>query len=64
VERGVHRGAAVGLATAQLRSGQELRHILAGMWDEAFEELIDDFAEAVDAVVDEVSSEEIIHGAE
>jgi hypothetical protein len=63
VEYGVHRGAAVALAVDQVWSSHEL-HFLADFSDGEevvdHERLIEDFDEAMDAIVTEVPVEEVI----
>jgi hypothetical protein len=66
VELGIHRGATVALMVAQVRSGHVLHH-LVGLLEG--QELVDhdrsreDFDEAANAVVDLVSTEEIVKEA-
>jgi hypothetical protein len=63
VEYGVHRGAAVAQAAAQVRSGHELRFLIGfpeGEGATDHERLIEDFDEAADAVTAEVPAEEVI----
>lgn len=63
VELGVHRGAAVALTIAQVRSGRELRcfaGLLEGQTLAEHGALLDDFGGATDAVVAEVSVEEAL----
>lgn len=63
VELGVHRGVAAALTIAQIHSGRELRHLArlhAGQTLAEHGSLLRDFGGAVDAVVAEVSVEEIL----
>jgi hypothetical protein len=62
-EYGVQRGAAVALATAQVRSGHELCFLVGFLEGEGVadhERLIEDFDEAADAIAAEVPAEEVI----
>jgi hypothetical protein len=63
VEYGVHRGAAVALAAAHVRSGHELRFLVGfpeGEGATDHERLIEDFDKAMDAVTAEVPAKEVI----
>jgi hypothetical protein len=63
VEYGVHRGAAVAQATAQVRSGHELRFLIGfpeGEGATDHERLVEDFDKATSAVTAEVPAEEVI----
>jgi hypothetical protein len=63
MEHDIHRGAAIALAMAQVRSGHELRFLIGfpegeGVADH--ERLIEDYKEAMGTVVTEVPVEEVI----
>jgi len=62
---GVHRGASVALATAQVQTGYELYTMETGfpMGDgpEEHEELIKDFIDAAEAIVDITSAQDVIN---
>ena len=62
---GVHYGAGVALATAQLRSGHELYHLEPGFLDndqlEDQEDLIGDFTDAVEAIAMIIHAEDVVN---
>jgi hypothetical protein len=63
VEYGVHRGAAIALAAAQVRSGHDLCFLVGfpeGKGAADHEMHVEDFSEAADAIVAEVPAEEVI----
>jgi hypothetical protein len=63
VEHGVHRGAVVALAVAQVQSGHDLHFLIGFLEGEGatdHKRLVEDFDEAVDIVVVEVPAEEVI----
>lgn len=66
VEFGIHRGAAVALAVAQVRTGFELRHLVGFSEGKAaadHDELIEGFDDAANAVVAKVPTMEVIREA-
>jgi hypothetical protein len=63
VEYDVHRGAGVALATAQVRSGHDLRFLIGfseGERTADHKRLIEDFNEATNTVIAEVPAKEVI----